>query len=180
MGAYFLSMPLNVEIKARCDDIRAVRTILEYEGADYRGLDHQVDTYFRVPRGRLKLREGRLENALVFYEREDKEGPKDSRVILYQSQPDPNLKEALKAACGVLVVVDKLRHIYFIENVKFHVDAVQDLGKFCEIEAIDSSGKIGKAKLLKQCRHYMKVLGIKDEDLVSCSYSDLLLQKLKK
>ena len=170
-------MHLNVEIKARCKDIREARTILEYEGAEYRGLDHQVDTYFRVPHGRLKLREGELENALIFYERENKKGPKDSKVILYQAQPDPKLKEALKAACSVLAVVDKLRHIYFIDNVKFHVDVVQGLGKFCEIEAIDTRGTSDQARLLEQCRHYMAILGIKNEDLISYSYSDLLLQK---
>jgi predicted adenylyl cyclase CyaB len=170
-------MHLNIEIKARCSAPQQVRDILEQQGAEYKGLDHQVDTYFKVNNGRLKLREGIIENALVFYEREDQSGPKGSNVVLYSTIPGSNLKSILMNACGALVVVDKLRHIYFIDNVKFHVDEVKDLGSFCEIEAIDKTGEIGRDKLLQQCEKYIKLLGIKDEDLVSCSYSDLLLEK---
>lgn len=172
-------MHLNVEIKARCSHPQRVREMLVSLGAEYRGLDHQIDTYFRVAQGRLKLREGNIENALVFYERDDQQGPKDSRVILYASQPGSTLKQALLAACGALVVVDKRREIYFIENVKFHLDEVKDLGSFCEIEAIDQTGKIGREKLLQQCEEYMRILGVGENDLISCSYSDLLLRKGK-
>lgn len=124
----------------------------------------------------MKLREGNIENALVFYQRSDQEGPKDSEVILYKNKPDSTLKSALEAACGTLVVVDKWRHIYFINNVKFHIDMVKDLGHFCEIEAIDETGEIGRERLGRQCRDYMDLLQIKKEDLVSNSYSDLLLE----
>ncbi len=170
-------MHLNVEIKARCYDPEKVRDILKEQGAEYKGLDHQIDTYFNVPRGRLKLREGNIENALIFYERSNQEGPKDSKVVLYSSQPSSNLKAALTGACGALVVVDKMRHIYFIDNVKFHVDLVESLGSFCEIEAIDKTGDIGRSRLLQQCNDYMKILGIHQTDLISRSYSDLLLKK---
>ncbi len=170
-------MHLNVEIKARCSDPEKVRDILKEQGAEYKGLDHQIDTYFNVPRGRLKLREGNIENALIFYERSDQEGPKDSRVVLYSSQPGSNLKVGLMGALGALVVVDKMRHIYFIDNVKFHVDLVESLGSFCEIEAIDKNEDIGRSRLLQQCDDYMKILGIHPTDLISCSYSDLLLQR---
>jgi len=170
-------MHLNVEIKARCPNPQGVRDILDSQGAEYKGLDHQVDTYFRVQNGRLKLREGTIENSLIFYERSDQEGPKDSNVVLYSSAPGSSLKDALLGSCGALVFVDKQRHIYFIDNVKFHVDEVEGLGSFCEIEAIDKVGNIGRDKLLQQCQDYMKLLGIKEADLVSCSYSDLLLQR---
>ena len=170
-------MHLNIEIKARCSAPQQVRDILEQKGAEYKGLDHQIDTYFKVNNGRLKLREGNIENALVFYERDDQSGPKGSNVVLYSSVPGSSLKDALMGACGALVVVDKLRHIYFIGNVKFHVDEVKDLGSFCEIEAIDKTGEIGRDKLLQQCKEYIKLLGIKKNDLISCSYSDLLLER---
>lgn len=172
-----IDMHLNIEIKAKCSDPQRVREILESQGAEYKGLDHQIDTYFRVPKGRLKLREGNIENALIFYERDNQDGPKDSKVILYSSSPGSSLKETLLGACGALVVVDKQRHIYFIDNVKFHVDLVEGLGSFCEIEAIDKTGDIGRDRLLQQCQDYMKLLGIPETDLISCSYSDLLLQK---
>src|SRR3989344_8010057 len=168
---------LNIEIKARCNDHEKIRSILKSRNADFKGTDHQIDTYFKVDNGRLKLREGNIENFLVFYEREDKEGPKKSDVILFKSDPSSSLKEILLKSLGALVVVDKQREIYFIENVKFHIDTVMNLGTFMEIEAIDSDGSYKKEKLLKQCQKYLKLFGIPKDDLVSVSYSDLLLKK---
>jgi predicted adenylyl cyclase CyaB len=73
--------------------------------------------------------------------------------------------------------VDKQREIYFIDNVKFHLDFVKDLGTFVEIEAIDEQGTIGKQILLEQCNFYLDLFKIPPENMVSVSYSDLLLQK---
>ena len=125
----------------------------------------------------MKLREGNIENYLIFYERENKEGPKQSKVNLFKTPPKSSLKDILTQALGVLVIVDKKREIYFIENVKFHIDTVKDLGTFMEIEAIDSDGNIGKEKLLEQCNNYIKSFDISENDLISVSYSDLLLQQ---
>ena len=166
---------LNVEIKARCNNHDKIREILKSKGADFKGTDHQIDTYFNVPNGRLKLREGNIENHLIHYEREDKEGPKQSKVILYDSKPGSTLKEILTKALGILVVVDKKREIYFIENVKFHIDTVEGLGTFMEIEAIDSDGTIGKDKLQEQCQYYVDLFGIAPTDLLSNSYSDMII-----
>jgi len=63
---------LNIEIKAKCNDQEKIRSVLKSRNADFKGTDHQIDTYFKVNNGRLKLREGNIENFLVFYEREDK------------------------------------------------------------------------------------------------------------
>ncbi len=171
-------MPLNVEIKARSSQIKTVRRLLENQVARFVGVDHQVDTYFKVARGRLKLREGNIENALIHYSRSDQAGPKKSEVLLYQSPTTANLKEVLEAALDKLVVVDKMREIYFIDNVKFHLDKVQDLGTFVEIEAIDQDGTIGEEKLQEQCNYYLQLFQTPAEDLVSYSYSDLLLGKV--
>lgn len=168
---------LDVEIKAKCSDHNKVRDILKSKFADFKGIDHQIDTYFKVNSGRLKLREGNIENHLIYYDRENKEGPKESNVILFKNSPDSTLKDILMAANGSLVVVDKKREIYFIDNIKFHIDIVKDLGSFVEIEAIDKDGSIGKEKLYTQCKEYMKLFSILDSDLISVSYSDLLLQK---
>jgi predicted adenylyl cyclase CyaB len=170
-------MITNIEIKARCSDQDKVRRILKEEGADFKGLDDQRDTYFRVPYGRLKLREGNIENNLIHYDRPDKEGPKQSNVLLYKSEPGSNLKAILTKALGVLVVVEKKREIYFIGNIKFHIDTVAGLGSFVEIEAIDENGSIGKDHLQKQCELYLQRFGVKNEDLIDRSYSDLLLEK---
>lgn len=170
-------MPTLIEIKARCHNPENIRQILQSKNAKYKGRDHQIDTYFKVPAGRLKLRQGNIENTLIHYNRNNQTGPKTSTVNLYKPKDDEALKNTLQSALEVLVVVDKQRYIYFIDNVKFHVDEVVDLGSFVEIEAIDDNETIGEAKLLAQCQHFMKVLDIKDEDLIDCSYSDLLLEK---
>ena len=167
-------MILNIEIKARTRNAAGIRSILQAENADFRGTDHQIDSYFRVPEGRLKLREGNIENSLIFYRRPDQEGPKASEIHLYRpGAADPALKEVLVAALGIWKVVDKQREIYFIDNVKFHLDQVAGLGEFVEIEAIDTDGSIGEAQLRAQCAHYMQLFGIPDADLIEHSYSDM-------
>lgn len=168
---------LNSEIKARCGDPLSVRTTLVMYGAEYKGLDHQIDTYFVVPKGRLKLREGTIENALIYYERGDESGPKKSDITLHRFKPEQGLKQVLERACGVRVVVDKKRHIYFIGNVKFHVDDVVGLGSFVEIEAIDETGNFGLERLQEQCEQYVRLLRINPRDFIAQSYSDLLLEK---
>ena len=168
---------LNIEIKARCANPDKIKNILANQEAKFIGEDHQIDTYFIVPNGRLKLREGNIENALIHYQRENQSGPKQSDVLLYKAEPNPSLKAVLAKALGILGVVDKMRAIYFIGNVKFHVDQVKTLGSFVEIEAIDKDGSIGREKLLEQCNAYMDLLGIKESDLVEVSYSDLIMKK---
>lgn len=168
---------INIEIKAKSKNSNKIRQILKSKKADFKGIDHQIDTYFKVANGRLKLREGNIENYLIYYQREDKSGPKESNVVLHKSSSNPTLKEILSKSLRVLVVVDKQREIYFIDNVKFHIDAVKNLGSFIEIEAIDKDGSIGKEKLLEQCKQYMEIFDIEKSDLISCSYSDLLLKR---
>ena len=166
---------INIEIKARTTEPDRIREILKTNNADFIGVDHQVDTYFKVASGRLKLRDGNIENHLIYYERENTRGPKKSRVMLYKNNPDSNLKEMLAKSLGVIAVVDKHREIYFINNVKFHLDNVVGLGTFVEIEAIDKDGTIGNEKLLEQCKYYLNLLLISKKDLIETSYSDLLL-----
>jgi adenylate cyclase class IV len=188
---------VNVEIKARCADPARARSALLALGARLVGPDDQTDTYFRVPNGRLKLREGRIENNLIYYARPDQDGPKRSDVILVPTRPCSELKAILEAALGTLVVVEKRREIYFVEvsdvslpddpsaaerargreNVKVHLDTVTGLGSFVEIEAIDLDGTLGPALLEAQCRRLMARLAIADVELVAASYSDLLLDQ---
>ena len=167
---------LNVEIKARCPRPDAVRAALKAAGSDFRGLDHQVDTYFICSDGRLKLREGTIERALIHYRRNDQAGPKKSEIALFPVGEDSaTLRDLLAGALGVKVVVDKQREIHFVDNVKLHVDEVEGLGSFVEIEAIDTEGTIGEARLREQCNEWIERLGIRAEDLLETSYSDMLL-----
>ncbi len=166
---------LNIEIKARSTEHRKIRDLLKEHKADFKGIDHQIDTYFNVPNGRLKLREGNIENNLIHYVRANQKEAKQADIILYKPQLNSNLKALLTAAFGVWKIVDKRREIYFIENVKFHIDTVKELGTFIEIEAIDDNESIGIEKLKQQCGYYRKLFNIKEEDLCAVSYSDMMV-----
>jgi adenylate cyclase class IV len=177
---------LSIEIKARCPDPSRVRKVLRSRGADFKGLDRQIDTYFRVPSGRLKLREGNIENALIYYKRVDRKGSKRCDAVLWKPlehrgqafsdclSPMRPLKKILAASCGILAVVDKRREIFFIGNVKFHIDRVKGLGNFVEIEVFGAPR--AAAKLRKQCEFYRNLLGIRERDLLADSNSDQLLR----
>lgn len=168
---------LNVEIKARCFDPLFIRNYLISNNAEFKGTDDQTDTYFNVFTGRLKLREGNIENNLIYYERSNQAGPKDSHFQLVKINDAAGLKQVLTKANGIKVVVKKKREIYYIGNVKFHIDEVPGLGSFIEIEAGNILADLNKEQLKEQCDYYLGEFGIKQEDLVDCSYSDLLLEK---
>ena len=170
-------MPVNIiEIKAKCADVSQIRSILLANKADFKGIDHQIDTYFKAPIGRLKLRAGNIENTLIHYNRPNQTGPKNSQVTYRRLPPNTDLKEVLAMAMGILTEVDKKRGIYFIDNVKFHLDEVKNLGTFVEIEAIDETGELGIEKLNEQCAYYMALFAIQSTDLIDVSYSDLMME----
>ncbi len=166
---------LNVEIKAKCLDSSFVRNCLLAKEANFIGLDEQTDTYFKVPNGRLKLREGTIENNLIYYERTDQAGPKNSHFDLLIVEDASRLKEMLANSIGIKIVVKKSREIWYIKNVKFHIDEVPGLGSFVEIEAGNILADLSQAQLKAQCDFYKAELGIRDDDLLDASYSDMLL-----
>jgi adenylate cyclase class 2 len=170
-------MHLNFEFKAKTSRLDELEALLQQQNPRYVGEDAQKDTYFQVPHGRLKLREGNIENSLIHYHRHNIAGAKQSDVLLYEHEPAPLLKSILTAALGIKVVVDKKRRIYFVENVKLHFDRVEGLGSFVEVEAIDLDGTIGIDKLKQQCRDYASFLAIDEDDYMSESYSDMLMKK---
>jgi len=175
---WHMIMHLNFEFKARTNRLEAQEQLLLDQQPRFVGEDHQIDTYFQVPNGRLKLREGTIESSLIHYHRHNIAGAKQSDVLLYEHAPAPALKAALTAALGIKVVVDKRRRIYFIDNVKFHFDRVEGLGSFVEVEAIDKDGSIGVERLKAQCAQYAELLGVQADDYLAGSYSDLLLKGL--
>ena len=168
---------LNIEIKAKCKDASFIRNYLQLHGAEFKGVDEQTDTYFNVQQGRLKLREGNIENNLIFYERADQSGPKSSSFHLIKVEDAKGLKEVLRRSIGIKVEVKKKREIYYIKNVKFHIDEVPGLGSFVEIEAGNILADLSKQQLQEQCDFYMKEFGIKEENLIAESYSDMLQAK---
>jgi adenylate cyclase class 2 len=169
---------LNVEIKARCTDPGFIRNYLVASNAVFKGTDNQTDTYFNVARGRLKLREGNIENNLIYYERTNQAGPKNSHFKLVKVEDASGLKETLSQSIGIKVVVEKKREIWYIGNVKFHIDEVPGLGSFVEIEAGNILADLPAQQLKEQCEFYLKEFRIGEEALVEVSYSDMLLEKI--
>ena len=112
----------NFEFKAKVDELEQYENKLLTLNPKFQGLDHQIDTYFNTQNGRLKLREGNIENSLINYDRENVSGSKESQIILFQHEPNVALKNILIRQLGVKIVVEKKRKIYFINNVKFQFD----------------------------------------------------------
>ena len=166
---------LNFEFKARLRGATHARATLKRLRARFLGTDHQVDTYFRVSAGRLKVREGRLENALIFYQRTDRQRARRSTVELMLLPRRNSVRDILTRALGVLAVVDKRREIYFVGNVKIHLDRVRGLGTFIEVEAMTRTGDISKVRA--QAARFQKDFAIAPADIVPQSYSDLVLAK---
>jgi predicted adenylyl cyclase CyaB len=168
----------NFEFKARVNNIEKYENKLLELNPVFKGIDHQIDTYFNVLKGRLKLREGNIENALINYDRENIAGSKKSEIILYQHEPNIALKQILSHQLGVKIIVDKKRKIYFINNVKFHFDLVENLGTFIEVEAIDINNKFTLKELKKQCEKYHDFFELSHNDVIDKSYSDLMMDLL--
>ena len=167
---------INVEIKAKCFHPEMVEAFLFAHNAKFVGLDVQEDAYFNISTGRLKLRKGDIENNLIFYNRSNQAGPKNSYFDLVKIEDAKGLKDVLEKSCGIKMVVRKRREIYYIDNVKFHIDDVPGLGSFVEIEAGNILANKTETELLEQCNFYLKEFGVKKEDLVAESYSDLLIK----
>ncbi len=167
----------NFEFKAKVNNIEDYENKLLKLNPVFKGTDHQIDTYFNAAKGRLKLREGNIENSLINYDRENISDSKQSDIILYQHEPNAALKNILVQQLGVKIIVDKKRKIYFIDNVKFHFDIVDSLGTFIEVEAIDSKEEYTIEQLKEQCDKYFSYFGLDKSQLVDKSYSDLVETK---
>jgi len=171
---------INVEIKAKCFHPQKVEAFLVSAGARFIGTDYQKDTYFNVPDGRLKLRQGNIENSLIFYRRNNQAGPKQSDFQLVKFEEGGALEQLLSDALGTKVIVEKKRRIYYLDNIKIHLDELEDLGAFVEIEAGNIlAPEKTIAELRQQCESLIFAFGVQSGDLITHSYSDLLLAKEK-
>jgi len=163
-----------MELKARVESLDVIRKKLRGLEAHFVGIFHQVDVFFNVSRGRLKLRrvEEEEEAKLIYYERENILGPKKSNVIIL-SIHEPELAMMLfENILGKKIVIDKKREIYIYKGTQIHLDIVKNLGKFIEFERkikdFTKDQKILEDLAIK--------LGIKDKDRLKGSYSDIALE----
>lgn len=165
----------NFEFKAKVNDLEKYENKLLSLNPRFVGIDYQIDTYFNALQGRLKLREGNIENSLINYDRKNILGSKESQIILYQHEPNIGLKNILIKQLGVKIIVEKKRKIYFIENIKFHFDSVEKLGSFIEVEAIDSKEEFSIEELKKQCDTFFDFFELTTQNIIDKSYSDLMM-----
>jgi predicted adenylyl cyclase CyaB len=163
---------MHLEVKAVIEQPERIREILKQQKARFTGVDFQTDLYFRVPRGRLKLRQGNIENALIFYERPDVAAPRKSRAVTQPVSSDHSLREILSASLGVLTEVSKTRESYLLGHTKIHLDQVEKLGAFVEIEIPHPDGT-DEAVLQEECHRMTRLLGLREADFCAVSYSDL-------
>jgi homotetrameric cytidine deaminase len=165
----------NVELKARDPQPERRLELALALGADDRGEIAQRDTYFTRARGRLKLREQQPgETELIEYRRSDTPEARESSYRRVPVAEGPAMRDALDAALGTLIVVEKRRRLLLWENVRIHIDQVEGLGGFVELEAVAGPESDLAAEHDKVSRLRAE-LDIPDDALVAQSYSDLLL-----
>jgi predicted adenylyl cyclase CyaB len=167
-------MPTNIEIKARVRDLAGLRSRAEALSDMPVQVIPQEDTFFHVPNGRLKLRLLRSDLAqLVYYERPDQDGPKRSNYHIFETRDPEGLKTALSLALGVHGVVRKRRFLYLVGQTRIHLDEVEGLGQFMELEVVLRDGQ-SDVEGQSIAEDLMTRLGILREDLVEGAYIDLL------
>lgn len=168
---------VNVELKARDADPAATASRCRALGAEDMGVLRQRDTYFAAARGRLKLREGGADGSeLIAYRRPDTTEPEQSAYVLAPVERPEAVREALDAALGTAVVVIKERRLFLWANVRIHLDTVEGLGTFVELEAMVGPGADELAAAQAKVARLRAELAIDDASLISVGYSDLLLE----
>ena len=166
-------MPTNIEIKARASDPQALagRVQAIADGPDQTLT--QRDTYFRCPEGRLKLRElGGGRSELIWYRREDSAGSKRSEYLVTAVADAKGLRDLLDRACGAIQVVEKTRRLFLVGQTRVHLDDVQGLGSFMELEVVLRDGQ-PEAEGHAIAADLMRRLGIAAADLIEGAYADL-------
>jgi homotetrameric cytidine deaminase len=170
---------VNVELKARDSDPDGTAARCLALGAEDNGVLEQRDTYFMARRGRLKLREEAGGDELIAYRRNDAFEASESRYVLAPASAPGELAEALDAALGPpVIVVSKRRRLFLWDGVRIHLDDVEGLGSFIELEAElePGSGKGELAAAREKVARLRRELPIDDSALVSGGYADLLLE----
>lgn len=168
------SMNRNVEIKARVSDPENVRVLAASMANEGPVEISQDDTFFPCKSGRLKLRKFSSESGeLIYYERADENGPKESFYVRSPTSTPDLLLETLSLAYGTLGRVQKHRTLYLVSRTRIHIDRVTGLGDFLELEVVLGDEEPSEAAFA-EARDLMNKLGIVESQLVSGAYVDLL------
>ncbi|MFY2820480.1 class IV adenylate cyclase [Achromobacter xylosoxidans] len=170
-------MARNIEIKARVASLAAVESLAAALSGKEPVAIAQDDTFFACPDGRLKLRafsDGTGE--LIFYRRADDTRPKESFYVISPTSSPDTLRDALGLAYGVIGRVRKQRLLFMAGRTRIHLDRVEGLGEFLELEVVLRDGESAEAGMA-EARELLASLRIAPEQLVSGAYLDLLAQR---
>jgi len=164
----------SVEIKARVDGFAGLRAVLERLATGPAVSLAQEDTFFPCRTGRLKLRRFSASSGeLIHYVRPDAAGPKESAFLRVATSEPDRLRDLLGAAHGTAGVVRKQRIVYVVGRTRVHLDDVEGVGTFLELEVQLAPGEaLDKGE--REARELMARLGLRDDQLVRGAYVDLL------
>lgn len=171
-------MHINLELKAKVKSINNIKLLLNDFGATFGCKMVQVDTYFNVHKGRLKLREiDEKESQLIYYDRKESTTEMWSNYLIVKVEEAACLKEVLAASNGIRVVVKKFRELYMYENCRIHIDDVEGLGSFMELEVIHNDSESKTKELFDMIK---EKLSAEIEEIINASYSDILISMQKR
>lgn len=167
-------MARNIEIKARIDSVAAMQSRLAALATQGPVEIAQDDAFFHCPNGRLKLRSfSPTDGELIFYQRSDLPGPKESFYLRTPTASPAALRELLEIAYGACGRVQKQRTLYLVGRTRVHLDVVHGLGEFLELEVVLAEGESPQAGLA-QAHQLMTQLGLSAVQLLPDAYVDLL------
>ncbi len=167
-------MATNIEIKARVEDLEKLKARVEELSDTPVTVIPQEDTFFHTARGRLKLRVLAPDDGqLVYYRRQDVSGPKRSDYLISSTVDPESLKKVLASSLGIRGIVRKERLLYMVGNTRIHLDQVEGLGSFLELEVVLCPGQ-SEEEGQEIAAQLMAKLGIQDADLVDVAYIDLI------
>jgi predicted adenylyl cyclase CyaB len=166
-------LPANIEIKARARDFEGIKSRAEKLSDTPVKVIPQEDTFFNTPQGRLKLRVLASGAELIYYDRPDQQGPKRSDYHIAHVGDPENFKRVLELAYGVRGVVKKTRFLYLVGQTRIHLDDVEGLGQFMELEVVMEDGQ-SDIEGQKIAEDLMSALGVGRDDLIDGAYMDLL------
>jgi predicted adenylyl cyclase CyaB len=167
-------MPRNVEIKARVETLAGLAAKVAPIADEGPTEILQDDTFFKCDAGRLKLR--RFANGtgeLIFYRRANEQGPKESFYVRSPTSAPDSLREALALACGAAGRVRKHRTLFLVGRTRVHLDRVEGLGEFLELEVVLGDGE-DVAAGVREAGRLMDMLGVEPWQLIEGAYVDLL------
>jgi predicted adenylyl cyclase CyaB len=163
----------NLEAKFKLDDLNRARKQAEALGYQFKATLLQRDTFFRVAQGKLKLREEESGARLIFYGRVDSRHLKISNYEMVPIPEPEKTREIMTQALGTIATVRKTRVLMMRDNVRLHLDRVDNLGDFGEIEAVLSEHDNAE-RSRPAVDELSSALGIESDNLIAESYFEML------